>query len=380
MDYSLTDRLEILLDATADLNAMLSTPGALYNSLLERLSKAVNFYSGSIQILDQDICKVMALRGNLDPRIVMGLRFPMDPLFPNYQVVMTKVPVAFKDIRDEYPLFRTRAKEFGSAHIRSWLGVPMIVEDSVIGMIALDRDTIDPFAPDDIRIVQAFADNAAVAIRNARTFHELDEALLANNRMMRELNHRVKNSLQLVSSLISLYSDMQDVEASKSIFEDLSLRIESIAHVHEMLYKQADSYSSINLKSYLQSIMEDFRSAFLGLRSNISLDCEFEELKVEMSMAIPLGLMLNEILTNSIKYAFPSDYQGKIRISLHKDDDNASLLIEDNGIGIKAKVPSGTQKTGFGFEFIQSMAEQIDGTAILTSVPGHTSWIISFPL
>jgi len=179
---------------------MLTDPQRLYSTLLELLNRAVPFHTGSVQVMDDNAARIVAFRGDLDPGVVMGLRFYMDPLYPNYEVVRSQKPVSFSDIRDTYPHFATRREEFNSGNIRTWLGVPMVVANTVIGMIALDRNVVDPFDDEEIEVVQGFANHAAVALRNAATYSELQEALASGESLVREMNHRVKNSLQLVSS------------------------------------------------------------------------------------------------------------------------------------------------------------------------------------
>lgn len=356
---------------------MLTDTGKLYASLLERLSRAVPFNSGSIQVLEDDATRIVAFRGGLDPEIVMNLRFPMDPLYPNYRVVTTRKPVSFPDIRVEYPHFLTRQEEFGSGHIRSWLGVPMIVSGATIGMIALDRNVVDPFRADDIRIVQGFADHAAVAIQNSVIYRKLQEALAAKDRLLRELNHRVKNNLQLVSSFISIHSDLVRGEDSRAILEQLRLRIESIAAAHKRMYRQADPGAGVEMVPYLRDVSEDFWSSFMGPDSPVSLRMDLEDMTADMGTAVPLGLILNELLTNAMKYAFPGTTGGTISVGLHREGAGGVLQVEDTGIGIPADPsrPDG----GFGMQLVRGLAEQLGGGAELDSRTGRTAWTIRFP-
>ncbi|MBN2875222.1 MAG: GAF domain-containing protein, partial [Spirochaetales bacterium] len=361
---------------TASLNAMLAEPERLYACLLEQLNKAVPFFSGSLQVMEDDSARIVAFRGPLDPDVVMGLRFRMDPLFPNYRVVMTRKPVTFADIRVDYPHFFTRQEEFNSGHIRSWLGVPMIASDSVIGMIALDRDVVDPFDGDDVRIVQAFADHAAVAIRNAGTLRELQDALSAGDALMREMNHRVKNSLQLVSSLIDIHAgSVKEAATSASLYE-LQVRIASISAIHERLYKRADM-TAVDLDDYLKQLADDLVESSRRADRTVTLSTDLVALAVDASVAVPLGLMVTELVMNALKYAFAADSDGKLALSLRRDGNAGILMVEDNGRGMNA---GAVDASGFGLVLVRSLATQIDGEATLESAPGRTLWTIRFPL
>ncbi len=374
-DTDFCTRLTIILQATADLNDMLSEPGRLYSSLLERLSQAVPFSTGSLQVMEDDAARIIAFRGPLDPDVVMGLRFRMDPLFPNYHVVMTRNPVAFGDIRTAYPHFFTRQEEFSSGNIRSWLGVPMIASGMVIGMFALDRNVVDPFSEDDIRIVQGFANHAAVAIRNARTMGDLKDAVKAKDTLLREIHHRVKNNLQLVSSLIDIHSRGVSDQSARDGMEELQIRIRSISSIHELLYEHADA-TSVDLEVYLRVLAHETVESLMKNDIKASLILELKPVKVDPSTAVPLGLIVSELIINALKYAFPGNTSGTMRIELAGTGKNARLKVEDNGVGMD---PAVARKGGFGLTLVQGLATQINGTATLESKPGHTTWTIEFP-
>jgi len=368
------ERIAVLLQAAADLNRLLTEPESLYGSLLDRLYRLVPFHSGSIQVMEGDALRIVALRGELDPGIVLGLRFPMDPLFPNLTVIRERRPVSVQDVRKDFPHFLTREKEFGSGSVRSWLGVPMACGDEVVGMIALDRHAVDPFPLGQVHIVKSFADMAAVAIQNARTYRRLLEALEARDRLMKELNHRVKNNLQLVLSLLAIQARRIEDTGTREALSVLEGRIESISNAHELLFRQEEPGTAIDLGEYLESIAQDFRGAFLGPERSIALSTDFHRIEGNVAMAVPLGLILNELLTNAAKYAFPGDAAGTVSARLRSENDRGTLTVEDSGWGM----PSGS--SGFGTQLVRSLAEQIRGRADVRSGAGGTAWTVEFPL
>lgn len=362
--------------ATADLNEMLAEPERLYASLLDRLGGAVPFYSGSLHVVDGDSTRIVAVHGGLDPDTVMGLRFALDSRFPNNEVVRTKKPVAFADVRASYPVFVERKDELYSGHIRSWLGAPLIAAGSVVGMLALDRDEVNPFDGGEIRIVQAFADNAAVAFRNARTYRELQEALASRDALMRETNHRVKNNLQLVSGLIDLHaSRVKDADARENLAE-LQMRIATISSIHERLYMSADA-ARIDLDDYLRGIAEDVFGSFQRPGSGIALETDLDTIRLDPGVALPLGLIASELIINALKYAFPSGRDGLVSVRLRSVGAFGEFTVADTGVGM---IPGAAKSGGFGIELVESLAEQIGGRAALESMPGSTAWTVRFPL
>jgi two-component sensor histidine kinase len=370
------NRLSIVLEATADLNNLLSQPDKLYARLLEHLNEAVPFYSGSLQVLEADAARIVAFRGPLDPDVVMGLRFRMDPLFPNFRVVSTSKPVAHADIRIDYPHFFTRQDEFNSGHIRSWLGVPMVVAGETIGMIALDRNMVDPFTDEDITVAQGFANQAAVAMRNTRTMIALHEAVSAKDTLLREIHHRVKNSLQLVSSLVDIHAGTLSDGSEQQKMEELQVRIRAISSIHERLYQGSD-VNKVDLDEYLGTLANDVVQSFLKSDLRAHLEMDMDPLVVDATLAVPLGLITSELIMNALKYAFPGGRAGTIHIRLKMSGAQAELMVGDDGIGID---PSKARDGSFGVLLVRSLARQIFGEASLDSKSGSTAWVIRFPV
>lgn len=370
------DSLSTVIAAASDLNSLLAEPERLYRSLFERLSLVVPFATASLQVMDGDSSRIVAFKGNLDPGVVIGLRFKMDPMFPNYEVVRRCAPVAFADVRVQYPHFLSRKDEFNSGNIRSWLGAPMVASGVVIGMLALDRDVVDPFTDDEMHIVQAFANHAAVAIRNARLVADLQKSLAVQDSMMREMNHRIKNNLQLVSSLIDLQAGMVQDPSVRGALDALMARINSISSLHERLYLQADM-STVELDSYLGDLAHEILTSFGRPGSPVRLELESTAMLVDVSSAIPLGLIMSELVMNALKYAFPAGQGGTVRIALQRAASVGILTVADSGIGIDVSARTGD---GFGTSLVKSLVAQLGGTISLESRPGRTVWTIHFPL
>lgn len=371
---SLCTRIPVLREATAELNTLLDEPERLYSSLLDLLGKAVPFSSGSLQVMDGDEARIIAFRGPLDPDVVMGLRFRMDPLFPNYRVVMTRSIVAHADIRIDYPHFLSRQEEFNSGHIRSWLGVPLIARGVVIGMFALDRDQVDPFSADDISIVQSFADQAAVALRNARIMASLHDAVSRGDALMREMNHRVKNSLQLVSSLIGIQEGLSDDAGTRDGLSELRTRIGSISAIHERLYRLGET-SQVDLGDYLLPLAKDIIASFRHHDADITVAADLIPIRMDTDIAMTLGLIIAELVMNAIKYAFSGREAGTLTLSLGRSGHLVRLTVTDDGPGI---APGHKGDRGFGLSLVHTLAEQIGGHAVMDSDSSGTTWSIEF--
>lgn len=160
-------RASAALSSTLDLNEVLGL-------ILEQLGEAISYDSASVQRLRDEGLEIVACRGFAEPDKVMGLLFPLEPKFPNYGVVTSKAPLAIGDVIQKYPHFQSEAQSYASGHIRSWLGVPLLVKDQVIGMIAMDRAEVHPYVEEEVQLAMAFANQAAMALQNARLFEEAE--------------------------------------------------------------------------------------------------------------------------------------------------------------------------------------------------------------
>jgi len=185
-------------------------------------------------------------------------------------------------------------------------------------------------------------------------------SLKEKEQLLKEVHHRVKNNLQIVSSLLNLQSDNVLDEKYLAMIKDSRNRINSMAIVHEMLYASRD-LSRIEISEYIQRLCNSVHQSFSRPGSDIRFRFEIEkDLYFEVDHMIPIGLIVNEIISNSFKYAFPKD-KGEIKISLKRQDKIFSLGIEDNGIGLSESF--NPEKDGhLGMQLIQMLSEQMEAS------------------
>ena len=206
---------------------------------------------------------------------------------------------------------------------------------------------------------------------------KIKQSLNEKSVLLKEVHHRVKNNLQIISSLLNLQSNYLDNDDSKSLFKETQNRIKTIALVHEKLYK-SDDVEYVNLNDYIKSIVSllsySFDKDYIDV--NYEMSCESLE-KFEIEKAIPCGLIANEILSNSYKYAFPNQFSGEISIELKSSSENCVMIIRDNGIGMKTPVDF-SNSNSLGLELIHSLVGQLEGTLEVSSENG-TTYHIEFP-
>ncbi len=200
---------------------------------------------------------------------------------------------------------------------------------------------------------------------------ELEHALEERFAMLQEIHHRVKNNLQVIISLLRLEADRQGDSGSRASLEASVQRILAMALVHETLY-DTDQLDKIDIVSYAKRLIEETRAA---ASAEFELEAEGATL-VGLDFAVPFGLLLNELMSNSEKHAFPAGTRGKVVIRIESKD-GIVLRVEDNGIGMSEDVHIDGPKT-LGLNLVKVLAQQLGGKISLDRKSG-TRWTIRFP-
>ena len=198
--------------------------------------------------------------------------------------------------------------------------------------------------------------------RNNRKKNILLEAKNQENELLlKEIHHRVKNNLERISSLLYLQAHtIEDPSALDAIRESQN-RVESMSLIHKKLY-MGKHLASIDMQDYLKTLGDHILDSFLQDEEQVKLQYDVDQLRLDVDTAIPLGLIINELLTNALKYAFPDNREGEIQIKLKKRADRLALQIADNGVGTTADTTKAKPKgTGFGTQLIQLLTTQLGG-------------------
>jgi len=201
---------------------------------------------------------------------------------------------------------------------------------------------------------------------SVREFHvrdkvteDLASSVLEKDELMRELHHRVKNNLQLILSLINLQRNNKEIDLlSRDILQQLYMRVHSIAVFHEKVYR-LELYRNIPLADYIREIVNSAYYEYSEALDRIRIELDLSDREVTVERALPLGIILNELLLNCIIHAFPDEPpdDAVIQIKLTDEGSDTMLLVEDNGQGYAANV----QHEGLGYTLIHSLLKQIDG-------------------
>jgi PAS domain S-box-containing protein len=215
-------------------------------------------------------------------------------------------------------------------------------------------------------------DTTAYKTAEEQTRRSLDEKEL----LLKEVHHRVKNNLQIISSLLNLQLNVITNKETREMVRESQNRVRSMALIHERLY-QSGNLAQISLEEYLRSLTRDLFRSYGA--SGVQLRMEVEEIRLDVDTAIPCGLMVNELISNALKYGFPDGKEGEILVKCTQlSRDRVALTVADNGVGLPEDVE---RKTGesLGFQLIHLLVKQLRGTLDIVR-GGGTTFQITFPL
>jgi PAS domain S-box-containing protein len=204
---------------------------------------------------------------------------------------------------------------------------------------------------------------------------QLRHSLEEKEMLMKEIHHRVKNNLMVISSLLNLQSKYIKDKESLNIFKESQSRAKSMALIHERLYR-SDDMKKINFGEYIETLSNDLYHTYVIDQSRIKLKLDVEDAKIDINTSVPLGLIVNELVSNCMKHAFPNEMNREINISIKKINNHFLLNVKDNGIGF----PEGLDfenTDSLGLQLVNMLVNQIDGEIELKNENG-TEFKITF--
>ena len=210
--------------------------------------------------------------------------------------------------------------------------------------------------------------------RNKKIANALSSKNQENELLLKEIHHRVKNNLQTVSSLLSLQSESISDKSAYDAVQESKNRVTSMALIHQKLY-QGESLAAIEMRDYFETIGKAIVDSFGEKADNVSLKVDMNEVELDVDTAVPIGLITNELVTNSVKHAFTDTRQGQIMITLSKEENGMlKLNIADNGNGTaKRSIPE--VESGFGKLLVQLLTTQLGGRLEKTTDTGTSTTI-----
>jgi two-component sensor histidine kinase len=223
-------------------------------------------------------------------------------------------------------------------------------------------------------------DGISIVATDISELHKMNQEMAASLKekeaMLKEVYHRVKNNLQVMSSLLNLQARTIADPVSRSIFVESSTRIKAMALVHEMLY-QSNNLVQIEMGKYVKNLLNNLADIYHADSKRIKLIIDAEPILLSIENAVPWGLVINELISNAFKHAFPAKQSGEIKVSIKGHLGDIILMINDNGVGFPSYINFENSKT-LGMQLIQILTKQLGGNIVLDRVAG-TTFTFVFP-
>jgi two-component sensor histidine kinase len=275
---------------------------------------------------------------------------------------------------------------------RSLLHVPVLSKDKILGVLSVVNHTSgQAFTEMDEKQLASLADHASVAIENAklyeRTRREISERVQAEEQLetslrekevlLKEIHHRVKNNLQVITSLLHLQSRYVEDQEALKVFRESQSRVKSMALIHERLY-QSDNLARIDFAEYIRDLTGFLSRTYSADAETIAIKIKSDDVLLGIDAAVPSGLILNELVSNALKHAFPNGQTGQIWVELAAgQDQKLSLRVSDDGIGFPEML-DWQNTNSLGLQLVNSLVNQLDGAIQLDSSNGETTFDITF--
>lgn len=310
--------------------------------------------------------------------IVGQTRLPMNEKSSETYSISHASPVIVNDItnddRFEFPPF---LRDHG---VVSMVNVPIIIPGGgAYGLLQVDARSYREFGNEDIEFLRTYAAVLGPVIDRLHKEHSLRLALETNQRLLSELQHRVKNHIAIISSLVGMRARQVSSDDARLELEGLNARIETLRLVHEQLYVAGTS-ERLRLRPFIMKLVESLCHFHTDTTGSIRLEFAVDELHLEPEVAVPLGMILNEFVTNSIKYAFDNG-NGSISVSVNWTGEHLHFSVSDSGNGLPTEPSDSPRGSGTGMKLIKGLAGQIgaepqwrsseQGTVLTLHIPHH---------
>jgi len=230
----------------------------------------------------------------------------------------------------------------------------------------------------DISDIRSFENELRLMLReNVSAKAEIQKLLEEKDLLLHEVHHRNKNNMNVISSLLSLQaSSMTDPAASEALNVARS-RVRSMMIMYDKLYRSGGDYRTVSSAGYFSDLIDDIAATYAA-SSSVTVEKRIEDIPLESKVVFPVGIVVNELITNAFKYAFPDGREGHVFVSFAKNGEAALLRIEDDGVGLPDGAIAG-ESSGFGLNLVRAMTTQIGGSLDLRGGTG-TGVSLSFPL
>ncbi|MDY7022534.1 MAG: sensor histidine kinase, partial [Cyanobacteriota bacterium] len=332
------------------------------------------------ELIEQVISKVSRC---LNVESVQVQEIPLEN--PDLLQLLTEVPSQDDRPADSPDLEKMTSSELNSEFVeqpmtvnqvdinfkRCGMSIAMESRTSCFGLLSASTEQQRIFSREDVYFLQSVAQILATAIERNETEMQLKNSLQEKEVLLKEIHHRVKNNLLVVSNILDFQADYTESEEVIEILQESQKRIESMALIHEKLY-QSTGLNTVDFGDYIQDLVSQLMESYDQSSDLIELELDTDSILLNIETAHPCALIVNELVSNAFKHAFPDNRSGKIWVELHQNlEQDVILTIRDNGIGFPENFDFRSVDS-LGMELISTLVDQLEGNLEMIQDRGTT--------
>jgi len=330
----------------------------------------LHFDAGTIHLVDADArcAKLRYVTGLPDTAVEAFRKIPFDE--PPYAGALREANPLFVDGSEAL-----RVPHVAELSLTSLAVVPLCRYDEVIGALSAGSFKPHHFSQAEKDLLVAIGNEVGVVIAKLQADELIKASLKERETLLKEIHHRVKNNMQIISSLLSLQAAQATERETVDMLDESQRRIRSMALIHEKLYRSG-SLAEIDFDDYVKSLVDELLRMWNVPLGVITITTDIENVQLGVDTAIPCALIINELVSNSLKYAFPDRRTGEVTVALQRANGAHTLTVADDGVGFPADLDFRTTDS-LGMQLVVTLVNQLEGTIELNRENG-TAFVISF--
>lgn len=284
--------------------------------------------------------------------------------YPIYMNALKKSPnITADDVMKNKATSELKKSYLEPNNIKSMMDIPIWLEGEIYGVLCHEQTEYMrkwTYDEQDFAISVSYIISLSLeATKRENAQKQIINSLEEKNILIREIHHRVKNNMQIISSLLSLQASTIENPEMKNMFNESQNRVRSMSMIHEQLY-QRDDLSKIDFNIYVNGLIKSLFQIYTISVKKVSWKVDIDEVKLGLETAIPCGLIINELVSNSLKHAFKEGKMGEILVKMEKHDETITLIVSDNGVGLPDDFSIDAQPT-LGLKLVTTLINQLDG-------------------
>ena len=330
----------------------------------------LHFDAGTIHLADDDArrAKLRYVTGLPDTAVEAIREIPLNE--PPYAAFLVEPKPLFLDGHEV-----SRVPHVAELGLKSLAVVPLYRYDEIIGALNVGSFKRHTFSQAEKELLIAIGNEVGGVIAKLQADELIRAALKERETLLKEIHHRVKNNMQVVSSLLSLQAAQATEPETIEILNESQRQIRSMALIHEKLYRSG-SLAEINFGDYVKSLVDDLLRMYNVPLGTVTITADIENVQLGVDTAIPCALIINELVSNSLKHAFPDGRTGDVTVALQRANGVHTLTVADDGVGFPADLDFRATDS-LGMQLVTALVNQLDGTITLDRTKG-TTFIITF--